>query len=908
MKKRVIALLLAVSLIGTNSSLGDVELNVVHADDVSTVAAEEIDKHEHEAVVVRFEWDSDYKCNANITCDKCDFTTTKKCDVTYEVVTEPTCTEEGVGKYTAFCKFNGSEYSGTKEAAISATGHKKVAKTGKEPTCTATGYTASVVCEYCDTIFEPAQSIEATGHAYGEAKFVWQDEACKAEFTCATCKNVVEKQCKVEKKVTEATCTEAGKITYTASCEFQEVTYKDTIEEVLKATGHTEVVTPGKEGTCTENGYTEKVVCETCGVVLDESEIISAKGHVYYSAEFVWYKYEKCTATFACVNCAHTESKTCVITGEVTKEATCTEEGEVVYTAACEFQGKTFSGKAYDSIDKLPHTEVVTKEAKDETCTENGNTEEISCEICGEVLVESEEIEATGHTEIVTLERTEATCTEDGNTEEISCEVCEEVLVESEVIPAFHTYNEGEFNWNGFTDCTVTIGCIVEGCDFSVDVKCKEYEMKQTDATCTEDGQKIWLASCSYDGYTFEGTKIDESYVEPKLGHEYEDDRCIRCEQEKPYAEIVFVKEETTAEYTGKKVALSADVYEVKAGTGEVSFEYYIDEACEIPTYAGEDGKEAQAPVEPGKYYVKAIIAEDKDYKAIDTEGYHILFVKPAKVESLSVQNQDTKIKLKWEKSEEADGYIIYRKKNSGKYTEIAQISKNTTLSYTDGNISQGNKYAYNIAAYKILENGEELVGAKRVDATAIIRTKIRSVTNKNGSVKITWTKVEKAAGYKVYRKAAGDEGYKYLKNIKDSATTTYTDKTEKTLRNGKASYYYVVPYFEEASDVYVKTNTVTNYYVSRPTVSELKATSAKAFKVTWKKNSKATGYEVRYSTSSSFENAKVKTVTSKDTLSRTVSKLTKNKTYYVQVRVYKTVNEKTYYSAWSASKSVKLK
>lgn len=34
---------------------------------------------------------------------------------------------------------------------------------------------------------------------------------------------------------------------------------------------------------------------------------------------------------------------------------------------------------------------------------------------------------------------------------------------------------------------------------------------------------------------------------------------------------------------------------------------------------------------------------------------------------------------------------------------------------------------------------------------------------------------------------------------------------------------------------------------------------------------------------------------------------LTKGKTYYVRVRSYKTVSGKTYYSAWSASRKVKV-
>ncbi len=81
-----------------------------------------------------------------------------------------------------------------------------------------------------------------------------------------------------------------------------------------------------------------------------------------------------------------------------------------------------------------------------------------------------------------------------------------------------------------------------------------------------------------------------------------------------------------------------------------------------------------------------------------------------------------------------------------------------------------------------------------------------------------------------------------------------------------------------------------------------------KAFTVNWKKRSGVAGYQVRYSLKSSMKGAKTVTVKSAKATSKKVTKLKKKKKYYVQVRTYKVVNGKTYWSGWSAKKSVKTK
>ncbi len=81
----------------------------------------------------------------------------------------------------------------------------------------------------------------------------------------------------------------------------------------------------------------------------------------------------------------------------------------------------------------------------------------------------------------------------------------------------------------------------------------------------------------------------------------------------------------------------------------------------------------------------------------------------------------------------------------------------------------------------------------------------------------------------------------------------------------------------------------------------------SKSFTVQWKKQaSQTSGYQIRYSTYKSFKTAKTATITKTTTLKKTFKKLSAKKTYYVQVRTYKKVGSKKYYSAWSARKSVK--
>jgi hypothetical protein len=82
-----------------------------------------------------------------------------------------------------------------------------------------------------------------------------------------------------------------------------------------------------------------------------------------------------------------------------------------------------------------------------------------------------------------------------------------------------------------------------------------------------------------------------------------------------------------------------------------------------------------------------------------------------------------------------------------------------------------------------------------------------------------------------------------------------------------------------------------------------------KAFTVKWKKQAtQTTGYQIRYATKKSMSKAKTVTVGKNSMISKKISKLKSKTTYYVQIRTYKKIGKKTYYSSWSKAKTVKTK
>ena len=103
-----------------------------------------------------------------------------------------------------------------------------------------------------------------------------------------------------------------------------------------------------------------------------------------------------------------------------------------------------------------------------------------------------------------------------------------------------------------------------------------------------------------------------------------------------------------------------------------------------------------------------------------------------------------------------------------------------------------------------------------------------------------------------------------------------------------------------------------TRYFNILPKGTSIKSVSAGKgkLKINWAKQStQTTGYQIRLCKNKNFTSA-VKTYTVKNykTVSLSISKLSKKTGYYIQIRTYKSVSGKNYFSAWSKSVGKKTK
>lgn len=161
---------------------------------------------------------------------------------------------------------------------------------------------------------------------------------------------------------------------------------------------------------------------------------------------------------------------------------------------------------------------------------------------------------------------------------------------------------------------------------------------------------------------------------------------------------------------------------------------------------------------------------------------------------------------------------------------------------------------------------------------------------------------------------------YTYNGKVRKPSVTVKDDTGKKV-----SSAYYTVSYAKGCKKVgtYAVTvkfkgnysGTVGETFTIKPKSTSISKLTAgrKKFTVKWKKQAtQTTGYQVQYSTSSKFKNAKTVTVSKNKTTGKTVSKLKAKKKYYVRIRTYKRIKaggkSTKLYSSWSKAKTVKVK
>ena len=332
------------------------------------------------------------------------------------------------------------------------------------------------------------------------------------------------------------TCTENGNISYwycpTCDKYFKDAEAATEIKkaETIIAAHHTMKQVPAKDATCESEGNIAYYTCSVCGKLFSDADAVTETTADAVKLEKLSHKLTKTEAVPAtCTKGGSNEYYTCSACGKIFKDAdastetsieaektskiphsltkteykaaTCTEDGNTEYYT-CSACGKIFkdeTGTQETSVEteKLVATghSLTKTDAKEPTCTEDGNNEYYTCSACGKVFkdadgkiettVEAEKIAATGHT-MTKTDAKDSTCTEDGNTAYWYCSVCKKYFSDE----------------NGTTEIAL-VDTVVKA----------HHTMTKTDAkepTCTAEGNNAYY-TCSVCGKVFK----DEAGMQP---------------------------------------------------------------------------------------------------------------------------------------------------------------------------------------------------------------------------------------------------------------------------------------------------------------------------------------------------------------------------------------------------------
>lgn len=147
-------------------------------------------------------------------------------------------------------------------------------------------------------------------------------------------------------------------------------------------------------------------------------------------------------------------------------------------------------------------------------------------------------------------------------------------------------------------------------------------------------------------------------------------------------------------------------------------------------------------------------------------------------------------------------------------------------------------------------------------------------------------------------------EGYfvPYLFVVLDEGKTLDEVKPTIYATLEKHEYPAEITVIEERPYFHFKTN---RKELTAAIVAKLAERGTGKMKVIWTANEMASGYQICYSTNSSFSEAKTIEVPSAQKLQEVIGGLKKGERYYVKVRAFNTSGSNTYYSAWSETESI---
>ncbi len=223
-----------------------------------------------------------------------------------------------------------------------------------------------------------------------------------------------------------------------------------------------------------------------------------------------------------------------------------------------------------------------------------------------------------------------------------------------------------------------------------------------------------------------------------------------------------------------------------------------------------------------------------------------------------------------------------------------------------------------------LLEGLDYLVAYRNNTEPGEAEITITGVEDYMGEVTKKFT-IHKAVGNirckKSYNKVYGDKAFSL--NIKvngENRKITYKSSDEKVVvvdENGNVKMKgigiaTITAEVEKSGGYQAETAKITiKVSPARQTIKALKTQKGGKITVKWKRDKNSTGYQIQYSTHKKFKrNAKMISVGKNKTISKTITKLAKGKTYYIRVRAYKSIKvngrKQKLCGTWSSAARIK--
>lgn len=304
------------------------------------------------------------------------------------------------------------------------------------------------------------------------------------------------------------------------------------------------------------------------------------------------------------------------------------------------------------------------------------------------------------------------------------------------------------------------------------------------------------------------------------------------------------------------------------------------------------------------KYYYKV-----KGYRTVEGKNRYgmaspakIAYSYPAEPGLKSTKSLGYKsIKLEWTKVDGATGYRIYRK-TTGSYSKLTDVTANTT-SYTDTTAVTGVKYTYTVRTicqgngmtkYSTYEN--YIYGTAYPSATKITS----AISVEYNEISLSWSAVEGASGYEIYRKLSTDSKYTEIARVGEK-TNTYNDKTTVC---GKSYLYTIKAYRTENGKDYTGPSATAISGKSIPSMPLITVSnnSYNTLDLNWNQIKGASGYRVYYKLVNDKKWTTLATFGSGTLTSCSHSKLTTGTKYIYTIRAYTKIDNKDVWGNYDAN------